>query len=71
MDEMGIQQARAKLGEIADKAHYQKQPTVLTKYGQPWAVVVSHESWAAAEDVGAFATWQATAAALAEKEQGS
>lgn len=53
MDEMSIEQARPKLGEIADRARLAGQPTLLTKQGKPAAVVVSVDWYEAAEKIEA------------------
>jgi prevent-host-death family protein len=41
MHEMGIGDARPKLGEIIDRARFTGQPTLLTRQGAPGAVVVN------------------------------
>lgn len=48
MDEMNIEQARAKLGDIVDRAHLANEPTTITRNGRPRAVVVGTEwhAWA-------------------------
>ncbi len=43
MDEMSIEAARPKLGEIVDKARLADRPTRITREGKPAAVVVSVE----------------------------
>lgn len=43
MREMGIDEARPKLGEIVDRARYTGQPTLITRQGLPGAVVVSKD----------------------------
>ncbi|MFI8459112.1 type II toxin-antitoxin system prevent-host-death family antitoxin [Kitasatospora sp. NPDC085464] len=39
---MGIREARNELGRLVEEAHFQNAPTVLTHYGEPRAVLVSH-----------------------------
>jgi prevent-host-death family protein len=41
MNETGLEQARAALGEIVERAELAGEPTMLTRYGRPAAVVVS------------------------------
>ena len=41
MDEASIETARAKLGEIVDRARLAGTPTLITRQGKPAAVVVS------------------------------
>ena len=41
MDEMSIEAARPKLGEIVDRARFTGEPTQITRTGKPVAVVVS------------------------------
>ena len=41
MDEIGIETARRQLGEIADRARFTGQPTLLTRKDRPAAVVVN------------------------------
>lgn len=43
MDEMSIEAARPKLGEIIDRARLAGEPTRITRVGKPAAVVVSVE----------------------------
>jgi prevent-host-death family protein len=43
MDEMSIERARLKLGEIVDRARIAGQFTMITRQGKPAAVVVSVE----------------------------
>jgi len=40
MDEMGIEEARARLGEIVDRARLKDEPTRITRHGKPAVVVV-------------------------------
>jgi prevent-host-death family protein len=49
MQEIGVEAARLKLGEIVDRARLADQPTTLTRYGQPAAVVVSYEWYSEAK----------------------
>lgn len=44
MEQTGIEQARADLGEIVERARLSGDPTLITRYGKPAAVVVS-ASW--------------------------
>lgn len=41
MNEIGIETARRQLGEIADRARFTGQPTLLTRKDRPAAVVVN------------------------------
>jgi prevent-host-death family protein len=41
MDEISIEAARPKLGEIVDRARFTGQPTQITRTGKPAAVVVN------------------------------
>jgi prevent-host-death family protein len=41
MEEIGIEMARATLGEIVDRARFTGQPTRITRQGKAAAVVVS------------------------------
>ncbi len=43
MEEIGINAARPKLGDIVDRARFNNIPTVITREGKPAAVVVSVE----------------------------
>jgi antitoxin (DNA-binding transcriptional repressor) of toxin-antitoxin stability system len=40
MDEMGIERARLKLGDLADRARIAGQCTMITRQGKPAAVLV-------------------------------
>lgn len=42
---MAVREARDTLGQIVDAAHYANEVTVITKNGQPRAVVVSYEQY--------------------------
>lgn len=41
MDEIGIEKARASLGEIVERARLLDEPTLITRHGMPAAYVVS------------------------------
>jgi prevent-host-death family protein len=41
VDEMSIERARLKLGDVVDLARIAGQPTLITRQGKPAAVVVS------------------------------
>ena len=48
METVGIEKARASLGEIVDRARFTGQPTMITRQGKPAAVVVGaawYETW--------------------------
>lgn len=47
MEEISIEGARPKLGEIIDRARFAEQPTLITRQGKPAAVVVSAEWYGA------------------------
>lgn len=50
MDEqVGVEQARGELGRLVDIAHFQNECTVITKNGEPRAVVVPFEWYRVAE----------------------
>ncbi len=40
MDEISIEEARPKLGELVDRARLAGQATVITRHGKPAAVIV-------------------------------
>ncbi|NMO56479.1 type II toxin-antitoxin system Phd/YefM family antitoxin [Actinoplanes sp. TBRC 11911] len=42
---IGAREARPELGKLIDAAHYGGQHTVITKAGQPRAVLVPYEWW--------------------------
>ena len=48
MDEIGIEQARNQLGEIADRARFTGHATLLTRKGKPAAVIVAADWYEAA-----------------------
>jgi prevent-host-death family protein len=50
MDEMSIEQARPKLGEIVDRARFNNIHTAITRQGKTAAVVVSVEFYEYALD---------------------
>jgi prevent-host-death family protein len=43
MEELGIEEARRKLGEIVSRARYAGERTVITRYAEPIAVIVPVE----------------------------
>lgn len=43
MEQVSIEQARLKLGEIVDRARLADQATLITRQGKPAAVVVNVE----------------------------
>lgn len=45
MDEVGIETARATLGEIVDRARMLGQVTQINRNGKPAAVIVPVEQW--------------------------
>jgi prevent-host-death family protein len=49
MDEMSIEQARLKLGDVVDLARIAGQPTLITRQGKPAAMVVSVDWYEQAE----------------------
>jgi prevent-host-death family protein len=55
MDEISIEAARPKIGEIVDRAHWLGLPTRITRQGKPAAVVVSAAWYEAAKDWAARA----------------
>ncbi|MFV2097626.1 type II toxin-antitoxin system Phd/YefM family antitoxin [Micromonospora sp. LOL_014] len=42
---MGARAARPELGKLVDAAHYVGQHTIITKSGEPRAVLVPYEWW--------------------------
>jgi prevent-host-death family protein len=44
-EHIGIEQARGKLGELADRARFGGETFVLTKMRKPVAVIVSYEEF--------------------------
>ena len=45
MSEMPISEAREHISEIVGRARYGHEPTILTHYGRPAAVVISFEEY--------------------------
>jgi prevent-host-death family protein len=45
-----IEEARAKLGDVVDHARLADEPTLITRYGRPAAVVVGAEWYHNAEE---------------------
>jgi prevent-host-death family protein len=45
-----LEEARAGLGELVDRARLAGEPTLITRYGRPVAVVVSEDWYRLAED---------------------
>lgn len=55
MDEtrMGTREMREHLGYRVDAAHFKGEPTIVTRNGEPRAVLISYAEWAALrEDAG-------------------
>ena len=50
MRTVAIEEARAKLGDLIDYARLAAEPTMITRYGRPAAVVVSEEWYREAEE---------------------
>ena len=48
MDEISIERARVTLGEVVDRARFTDEPTMITRYGKPAAVIVSADWLSAA-----------------------
>lgn len=44
MKTIGVEDARQNLGELAERARLAGEPTLITRYGRPAAVLVNH-SW--------------------------
>lgn len=42
---MALSEVRGALGDRVDAAHYRDEHTVITKNGQPRAVIVSHDTY--------------------------
>jgi prevent-host-death family protein len=47
MEEIGLEQARTKLGELVDRARLAERPTRITRQGHPAAVVLSDRAFEA------------------------
>jgi prevent-host-death family protein len=45
MSEMPISEARERISELVGRARYGHEPTILTHYGSPAAVVISFEDY--------------------------
>ncbi len=45
MSEMPISEAREHISELVGRARYGHEPTILTHYGRPAAVVISFEEY--------------------------
>ena len=45
-----LEEARAGLGELIDRARLAGEPTLITRYGRPVAVVVSEDWYRLAEE---------------------
>jgi len=43
MESVGLREARERLGELVDQAQHKQVPTGITRYGRPFAVLVSAE----------------------------
>ena len=58
MSEMPISEAREHISELVGRARYGHEPTILTHYGRPAAVVISFEEYQrlkqAAEEVPGY-----------------
>ena len=50
MRTVSLEQARAGLGDLVDRARLGGEPTLITRYGRPAAVVVSQEWYQEAEE---------------------
>jgi prevent-host-death family protein len=46
---VSVEEARAGLGDLIDRARLAGEPTLITRYGRPAAVVVSEEWYQEAE----------------------
>jgi len=42
---MGIRDLRDELGDRVNAAHYSGEPTIITRNGEPWAVLVPYQWW--------------------------
>jgi prevent-host-death family protein len=50
MRTVSVEQARAGLGDLVDRARLAGEPTLITRYGRAAAVVVSQDWYRAAEE---------------------
>lgn len=50
MRTVSVEEARAGLGDLIDRARLAGEPTLITRYGRPAAVVVSQEWYQEAEE---------------------
>lgn len=44
---MGTAEFRSQLGPRVDAAHFLREPTIVTRNGEPRAVLISHAEWLA------------------------
>lgn len=50
MQTIRLEEARAGLGDVIDRARLAGEPTLITRYGKPAAVVVSEDWYRLAEE---------------------
>jgi len=50
MRTVSVEEARAGLGDVIDRARLAGEPTLITRYGRPAAVVVGEEWYREAEE---------------------
>jgi prevent-host-death family protein len=61
MQTVSIEEARRTIGDLVDRARLAGEPTMITRYNKPGAVVVSAEWYAEAEQALAAADGPGTA----------
>lgn len=71
MEEIGINAARPKLGDIVDRARMNNIPTVITREGKPAAVVVSVEFYEDAQKLCGLAIAAGTRPRIRDTEEQS
>ena len=47
---MGTKELRDQIGRRVDAAHFLHEPTIITRNGEPRAVMISYEEWEGWED---------------------
>lgn len=66
-----IEDARAKLGDVVDHARLAGEPTLITRYGRPAAVIVGEDWYRLAEECLAAAGGRGAAATAADSPAGA
>ena len=69
MEQIGIEEARRRLGEIIDRARLVHEPTQITRTGKPAAVVVAADWYDAVIDYIGSTTFTSEAAAFYARQR--